>query len=177
MDNKVQRTWSLDETTILSLKALAAIFQKTDSQVLENILTISCFRIYRIYEHGGFLMLPSNTNEIIKLSGQKARKTVALSHEAYDQLKKITELARQKESGIVEALTTLKINHIFSLYDNFNELIHTVLSLKTIDPTTIEEGRLIALHEIYTGQIAPSELKRITENLSVLHQIRDTNMI
>ena len=169
---KTQRTWALDEVTILSLKALAAIFQKTDSQVLENIINVMCVRVLRIYDQAGFILLPTSTDDNIKHSGQNARKTVALSQEVYEQLKKITELSHQKESGIVESFVRMKVPGVFSLYPYINDLIHAVLKLKEMTPDEVIDPKLVNLYELYTGEIAPKEKERLSKDIGYLQRLK-----
>lgn len=164
--DKVERTWTLNEKTVLIAKVLAAIFQITDSKLIENIIAVKAARTLAIYDAlgVGVIALPP-TGDNVPRSEKIVRKTVALTTDTYDKLIKVVKITGKRESNVVEDFVYEAVNTIHQYYPDLLSLIDAVLAVKG-DEEPKEPGKVV-LAEIYRGTMADRTKDEIAEKLAL----------
>lgn len=166
---KIQRTWSLDEKTAILAKVLASIFQKTDSQIIENIIAAKATRILEASAVIGyqFGVTPPLSSEELK-NHNFVRKTVALTEETYANLKLIVDRANTRESQVVDDFvyeTVITVNHHFPrLVDLTDNALAVKKGIAEENPGTE------VLLEIFTGQLTEKTISELRESVAKLKQ-------
>lgn len=164
MDKK-GHTWTLNRKTVLVAKVLAAVFQITDSQLIQNIIAVKATRTLALYNAfgAGVVALPAAETCVPK-SDTMVRKTVALSEETYKRLERIVKITGKRESNVVEDFVYETVNTINEFYPDLIGLIDAALSVKTGEG----EGNPgeIVLWEIYHGTMAKSTEAGMVEKLT-----------
>ncbi len=143
--SKIEKTWSLNQKTVLIAKSLAAIFQVTDSQLIENIIITKSIRSYTFFVTNGVRLASQDTN-----NDKTVRKTVALAEETYERLKEIADITRQRESVVVESFIYEMVNTIHHFYPRLEQLVDAVLIMK--EGNMDDAGKRV-LFEIYYGRL------------------------
>jgi len=160
---KIEKTWSLNEKTVLLAKALAAIFQVTDSQLIENIIITRSIR-----EHAFFVIIgvrlesPRKDGNVIK-SDKTVRKTVAVTEETYARLKAIADVTKRRESVVVETFIYDTVNTIHNFYPDLEKLVDAVLSLKK--GSNLDGAGQDVLYEIYYGKLTEKQTEHLRDTM------------